>query len=189
MRLRARRGATLLEMLIAIGILALIFTLLGLIFIGHGVFFQRENAAVDAALATTGSLNDILAQAREAVGMEAVVVDDVTYQSGPTQLVLKLYSLDENGLYNPATYDYAVYLLDEAFPNHLIKRVFANYGSSRPSEAKLLNGYVKSLFFSYNEANVENANQLTVWLASAKTVAGQEYVSSSTISVVLRNKQ
>ena len=115
-----KSGATILEGLIVIAILAIIFTILAAIFIGQGTFFQRENARLDSALDNTRALNDILVQSREALMVTSTLsVDSVLYTSGPDQLILKLYSLNAAGAFITSSFDYAIYYRDPVYQNKL----------------------------------------------------------------------
>ncbi len=184
-----RRGATILEGLIVVAILAIIFTILAVIFVGQGTFFQRENARLDSALDNTRALNDLLMQSREAVGvMVTSSIDSVLYTSGPEQLILKLYSLNAAGAFIPSSFDYAVYYRDAAHPNKLMKKVAPALASSRTAVTKCLDNNVSALSFSYNSPDFNQVNQITVYLETAKMAAGTNFVTSSTVRTMLRNK-
>ena len=186
---KKRCGATILEGLIVIAILAVIFTILSAIFIGQGTFFQRENARLDTALDNTRALNDILMQSREALMVTSTLsIDSVLYASGPQQLILKLYSLNAGGDFITSSFDYVVYYLDAVYPNKLMKKVAPALASSRTAVTKSLDNNVSALNFSYNSPDFNQVNQITVYLETAKMAAGTNFVTSSTVRTMLRNR-
>ena len=184
-----RRGATLLEGLVVVAILVVMFTVLAAIFIGQGNFFQRENARLDSALDNTRALNDILTQSREALMVTSTLsIDSVLYASGPEQLILKLYSLDAGGDFITSSFDYVVYYRDPAHLNKLMKKLAPALASSRTAVTKSLDNNVSALNFSYNSPDFNQVNQVTVYLETAKMAAGTNFITSSTVHTVLRNK-
>lgn len=186
---KKRCGATILEGLIVIAVLAVIFTILFEIFFGQAVFFQKENARLDTALANTRVLNDFVIQTREAVAVEpGATIDAVVYNSGPEQLVLKVYSLDGAGAFIPSSFDYVVYYRNLADARKLMKKVAPAAPSSRTAVTKSLDNYVGSLNFVYDNPDVSLARQVTAYLTSSSTVAGTSFVVSSTARAMLRNK-
>lgn len=186
---RHRCGATILEGLIVLAILAIIFTILAAIFIGQGTFFQKENARLDTALANTRALNDFIVQTREAVAVEpGATIDSVVYNSGSEQMVLKVYSLDAAGAFIPSSFDYVVYYRNLADARKLMKKVAPTAPSSRTAVTKSLDNYVGSLNFVYDNPDVNLARQVTAYLTSSSTVAGASFVVSSTARAGLRNK-
>lgn len=177
------------EGLVVLAILAVIFTLLAAIFVGQGVFFQKENARLDTALANTRALNDFIVQAREAAAVEpSATIDSVVYNSGPEQLVLKVYSLDGAGAFIASSFDYIVYYRNLADARKLMKKVAPAAPSSRTAVTKSLNNYVGSLNFVYDNPDVNLARQVTAYLTSSSTVAGTSFVVSSTARAMLRNR-
>lgn len=186
---KKRCGATILEGLIVVAILAVIFTLLAAIFVGQATFFQRENARLDSALDNTRALNDILMQSREALMvMPTLSIDSVLYTSGTEQLILKLYSLNAAGAFITSSFDYVVYYRNAIYPNKLMKKVAPALASSRTAVTKSLDNNVSALNFSYNSPDFNQVDRITAYLETAKMAAGTNFVTSSTIHTILRNK-
>ncbi len=183
------RGYSLLETLVVIGILVLIMMVLAEIFIGQTVFFQREEARVDVALQNTRALADMMAQVREAKAVIASkTLDAVTYQSGPEQLVLQLFSLDAEKKIMPNNFDYAIYYRDSSNSSTLMKKVAVDPASSRLPAVKNLDEFTQNLLFSYDNPNFENVSAMEIYLSSQKISGGIKFNTSSTARAVLRNK-
>jgi type II secretory pathway pseudopilin PulG len=186
---KQRRGATILEGLVVMAILAVIFAVLFEIFAGQAVFFQKENARLDTALANTCALNDFVIQTREAVAVEpGATIDSVVYNSGPEQVVLKVYSLDAAGAFIISSFDYIVYYRDLVNTRKLMKKIAPSAGSSRTAATRSLNNYVGSLNFVYDNPDVSLARQVTAYLTSSSTAAGTSFAVSSTARAMLRNR-
>lgn len=177
------------ETLVTLAVLMVVIFLLVEIFVGQGVFFQREDARLDTSLALTQALTDFTAQVRQATRVVAnATLDSVSYASGLEQLILELPSLDNQGQLLTGYFDYVVYYRDVQNPTKLIKKVAPSAQSTRLAQTKCLADNVNELNFIYNNQDFDQVNQVQTSLVVLKTVGGHNFVASSTVRAVLRNK-
>lgn len=183
------KGFTLIETLAVVAVLATVAVILAEIFLGQIVFFQREQARVELALAATRALTDLVSQGREGFGaVAASTFDSVTYVSGPQELILKLPALDAQGQIIVGEFDYVVYYRDQSNPAKLMKKTVAAPASSRPAVLKCLASDVSGLNFLYDSPDFSQVRVIEAYLSSARNVGGTIYQASSTVRAVLRNK-
>lgn len=186
---RDNQGFTLLETLVVMAVLIITVVVLAEIYLGQSLFFQREQARVEVALATTRALTDLARQAREGFAVVASsTFDSVAYASGSQELILKLPALDAQGQIIAGDFDYVVYYRDQQNPAKLMKKTAVAPASSRPAAFKSLNDYVSGLNFSYDNVDFSQVKTIEVFLSSARTVGGMNFQASSTVRALLRNK-
>lgn len=147
-----KRGLTLIEVLIAMGIAVVAGVLLLVIIVNSAGLFTQQASKVQEGLNT----NDALAQVRNAVKQASSVASSytgggTTYTSSDSQLVLKVISVDPANNIILDTYDYFVFFKDQ---NILYFKSFPDPASSRKAVDRILANITDNLKFQYfNSAN------------------------------------
>ena len=132
------RGITLIEMVIGLGISALVGGLLVVIILNStGLFYNQSSK-----LQTGVNINDVLSKVRSAI-KEANSVDST---SSSIKLVLKVPSKDASGNIIPNTFDKFTFLRDGTI---LSFQVVPDQASTRAASDQILANLVESLTFKY----------------------------------------
>lgn len=145
-------GFTLLEVLIAMGIAAIIGGLLLVIIVNSTGLFLKQQSKVSEGI----NINDVLPKVRSSIKIATSVINQytggsTTYTSGATQLILKIASVDLSNNIIEGKYDYYIYYLDGNFMRF---KLFPDAVSSRGSQDQILSNSVQNLsFLYYNLAN------------------------------------
>jgi len=187
-----KNGLTLIEVVLAAGIAAIIGVLLLVIIINSAGLYSKEASKVSQGLNNNDALNMVRKSIKESSAVAAQYVSgSTTYTSGTTQLILKLPSIDSSNNIIPNTTDYFVFFLDTT---KLRLKVFPDNTSSRKSQDQIFSTSVNSLNFQYfNLANppleVTAVNALKVRISlTLRQKNGQIYeTSTATSEANLRN--
>lgn len=144
---KKQKGLTLVEVLVALGVSALVGTLLLVIITNSAGIFYKQASKVESGL----NINDALVNFRENIKQSSSVAEtytyfSTTYNSGTTQLILKIASIDSSDNIIADTFDYFVYFLDE---KKLRLKTFPGVGSSRKAQDRIFSTVVDSLLFEY----------------------------------------
>lgn len=146
------RGLTLIEILVAMGIASIAGVLLVVIMVNSAGVSTKESLKVQNGL----NINDALAKVRSTIKQASSVAASYTYNSttyttGPTQLILKVPSIDNSNNIISDTFDYFVFLLDGKV---LRFKIFKDPASSRQLVDQVFSTNVSNLTFRYlNSAN------------------------------------
>lgn len=186
----ARRGISLVEVLVGIGILVIVFGLLLGMYVSHGRLFARTQASI--------ALQDQMAALMPAIGSLAAVSDGVTasrtinstaYTSSSTTLILSLPSIDAQAQPIAGSHDYAVFYRDPANAARLLLALAPAAGSVRKATTRQLSDSVKSCFFRYDgAAAVDSASSVSVGITLTQTARNEKITIVSDASYVLGNK-
>ncbi len=137
------KGLTLIEVLVAMGIATIAGVLLVVIIVNSAGLFSNQSLKVQEGL----NINDSLAAMRGSIKQANAVAS----QSGASQLVLQVSSIDSSNNIIANTYDYYVYYLDQ---NYLHFKVFPDVLSSRKTTDRIFSNSVDSFKLQYfNSAN------------------------------------
>lgn len=140
------RGLTLVEVLIAMGISIVVGALLVIVIINSAGLYTNQSSRLQEGL----NINDTLAEIRTNIKQSSAIapsyISDVTYTSSPTQLVLRVSSIDNLGNIIADTFDYYVYFLEG---NTLHFKIFPDALSTRKSQTKIFSTNVNSVNFQY----------------------------------------
>lgn len=142
-----KKGFTFIEVLISLGISAVVGSLLLVIITNSAGIFYKESSKIQSGL----NINDALLEIRENIKQSSAIVatytsGSITYTSGASQLVLKTSSIDSTNNIIPDVFDYYVYLLDQS---KLRLKTFPNALSSRKAQDRIFSTIVNSLLFQY----------------------------------------
>lgn len=169
-----RRGSTILELAVSIAIGALMFFILGAIFIAQGRYFAIEDAtsetqynafqAIDTVGLFAGSATQVLSSR---------TIGGTDYTSGTSTLVLKMPSYDASGNVISLTYDYIAFGLDASDPTRFAYHLDAATGSQRLGGDFLKASLVDKLIFRYNTVDPADATAIDMYIRTSETVRGQ----------------
>lgn len=143
-----KKGLTLIEVLVAMGISVVAGALLLVIIVNSAGIFSKESSKVQEGL----NINDALAKFRASIKQASSVASAYTsgptiYTTGPNMLVLKVLSIDSSGNIIADTYDYFVFYPDQGI---LHFKIFPEASlSSRQKQDQILSADVENLNLKY----------------------------------------
>lgn len=187
-----KKGLTLIEVLIAMGIATVVGALLLVIIVNSAGLFSQQSLKVEQGLGVNDALSKIRATIKESAGIAAsYTFESTTYTTGATQLVLKLPSLDTSGNIISDTSDHFIFFLDQT---KLRFKSFPHSLSIRKMQDQIFTTSVDSLKFQYfdsaappNEVAPTSATKVRISL-SLKQKSGQTFeTNTSTSEASLRN--
>lgn len=182
-------GFTLMEVLVVIGLFALVMVFVVGIFIGHNDLYYAQRAEINAVGSARHALDDITDEIREAVAVQdSILYQGTTYQTDGDTLVVRLPALDSSGVPIASTYDYIIYYLDPGSPAKLRKTTAPNASSFRRAEdQKLLTEFLNSIAFAYNDPTPANASRININLTTQDSSRLNTRRITLTEEVYLRN--
>ena len=187
-------GLSLIELQIAMAIFAAMTLVVGTAYYTSTRIINEERNVINISSENRLAINEITNQIREAVD---VITNCATCgsstNSDSTTLILSLWSIDSSGnLFEPTSgdYDYLVYRLENP-PNgtNLLKEVFANgTTSSRINTSKILASDVKSVTFTYDNADPSLASEVALTITNETDSFVKTHTISESSKANLRNK-
>lgn len=150
------KGLTLVEVLIAMGIAAIVGVLLLAVIVNSTGLFYQQSSEVEQGL----NINDALLQIRQNIKQSAGI--DPTSTSG--ELVLKISSIDSSGNIIADTFDKFVFSKDQT---KLRFKTFPDAASSRSAQNQIFSTNLDNLKFQYFD-NVSPPNEVTPPTAASK---------------------
>lgn len=180
------KGISLVEIILAVGILGFISLMVASIYLAYFHLFSDQNTRIETDTQSRQTLSDMIRNTRQSYTVDSTATNQI--------LVLDLWPLDPSGNpYDPGCicYDQITYKLDPADNTHLIiiGSHNINAASSRVIPAqRTLTTNVTSLGFTYDNADLTIARQVTINLTITKASGGKTYTSDQTEKVALRNK-
>lgn len=184
------RGLSLVEVLIATSVAAIVGVILVAIMVNNTGVFYTQTTKVSQGVASNDSLGKIRSYVREAQFIAANYPESgsPTYTSGSDTLILKVSSIDASGDIL-STYDFVI-----SYKNgdRLRLKVIADPSSQRPAVDQLLSNNVDSVLFQYFDST---GNSVTPAVATRVKVtlkirqkAGSGYTTNlATTEARLRN--
>lgn len=137
------KGLSLIEILVAMGIAAIVGVLLVVIITNSAGLFKDQSSKISVGVNT----NDSLSQIRASIKQASAISD----QSSSGQLILKVLSTDVAGNIIENTYDDFIFMTTQ---KNLYFKITPNIASSRKTKDSILAGDVDSINFQYlNFAN------------------------------------
>ncbi len=180
-------GFTLAEVLVVIALL-LVTVVLGLgIFFDNNLFYENQTGKI-AVINATREVADRLAEyGREAKAFESsYVYSGTTYSTGSATVIFRLPGRSASGDILAGIYDHVIVSTDSADAAHLLLIVDPDPSSARPQREHLLTDRLTSLAFTYDNADVTQAHNLSFEITA--TSAGR-HPATETVDgqVTLRN--
>lgn len=149
------RGLSLIEVLIGVIIFGVGGAILVATMISSNDVFISQTAQVNQGL----SINQTASKIEETIKYSAGVnlqyppTGNAQFVSANNSIVLKIPSVDQNGMILDSVFDYVVWHIDSANPQILRKQVFITSPSARNPENQVLSTSLKELQFRYFDAN------------------------------------
>lgn len=203
---------TLIEMIIVAAISVIVMTAL-YAFVAMCARLHYDNYQYNVVDGEARKLADwLVSDTRQAVSILDSYVDtvpdpDVTYTSGPTTLMLKMRSIDVNGVpldsdtTSGTHFDYIIYYADSNRNNNTFRATIPGAGSSRPREAgegakrmaRSLTPEIQVDGLVQTQPDAKNAAVVNYVFRASRQVyptggARKNYMSSVSGAVYLRNK-
>lgn len=183
-------GLSLVELQVAMVIFGGIALLIGSVYFMQTKLFNEERINIQVASENKNAIDEMTNQVRAST---SVITGCTTCggdtDSSSTLLILQLWPLDASS--NPTdpvgtNFDFVVY---KKSGTTLVKSIFPHATSTRQSlSAKILSSYVKTLTFTYNNANPQQATEVTVSLTNEAKSFVKTHTYSQSAKAVLRNK-
>jgi prepilin-type N-terminal cleavage/methylation domain-containing protein len=183
--MKKHRAFTLLEVLVTLGIFAVMLVVLINFYVSTNSQFAYEREYVTVARGTDDIIdtvgdhvrpaNQVLASYAFATGIR---------QSTTTSLVLSIPSITSNGQIIIGSYDYVAFYSSGTKAYRLIE---AAAGSARRSGTRLLSENVSTITFAYDSSDFTQVRAVTVSASSSGTAKGQPLTHALSQELYLRN--
>src|SRR3990172_2533476 len=183
-------GVSLVELIIGMSIVGFMGVLIAALYLSHFKLFSSQNTRIEVASENKIALEEITNQIRESQGVAATCCSP-TETTNSNVLVLQIWPLnasDDPTEPNPnptPQYDYIVY---KKVSDTLKKKIVPAVGSTRPSSDKIIASKINTLTFTYDNADVSQAAQVTINLTTQNTVNNVTQTDTKTSTAVFRNK-
>lgn len=190
--MKASKGWSLLEVLIAVTVAAVAGGLLINLMVSSNKLFFDQSAQISHGLSLNQAVLEItdLIKSSSGIATQYPVQGAPQYVSDGDTLVIKLPSIDGNGSVIDSVFDYAVIEADQSKPEVLRKQIFNDNSSTRNSENKVLSTALDSVAFSYLDVNngIVTPDQsarvgFTIILSTTSGFSENESSASSTVNI------
>lgn len=185
------KGITLIEILIATTIMAILVLLVGTAYFAHFRIFSNQSTAMDVTTQNKLALDEITNQVRQSQSVAAGCSACGSDTTGASVLILQLWPLDAQG--NPtdpgtSNYDYIEYKLDQT-GTKLTKITHPYSGSTRPAGTQIIASSLNNLQFTYDNPTPASADQITINISTTQTnLYGKTFTTTDSSIALLRNK-
>jgi prepilin-type N-terminal cleavage/methylation domain-containing protein len=187
-----RPGLSLPELLIAITLLAAVSTLLSAIIFAIFRLFTNQTTSIDIASQNKIALSEITSGIRLSQAIVTTCPGSRCPQdtTGPSVIVLQLWSLDSSGEPISTAYDYMTYRQDPSDNTKLIRKTYPDATSSRITQTNVIAVKLAQtgLQFTYDNADVTQAQEVTITLTSSSKFGPKTSTITQSASAILRNK-
>jgi prepilin-type N-terminal cleavage/methylation domain-containing protein len=139
-----KNGFTLIELIIVIGMMAVVMLVMAEFFFGGVKSYKTQTAELGVNWSARSALDDIDASVRQA---SYSLSSYAGYTAGTDVLILQVPSVNSSGHIVPGNMDHFVYHLSAG---KLYRELFAHATSARTSGTKLVAEGVQVLVFTYN---------------------------------------
>lgn len=188
--IRYLRGLSLVEFLVASAVLGLMATLVASIYLAHFRLFSNQSTQIDVTSQNKIALDEMTNQIRESESVVTTCANCGGDTTGANVIVLRLWPLDANGepIDPNSGYDYIVYRQDATDNTKLVKKIIPDDQSSRAASEKVVSTSISSLTFTYNDADVTLASEVTISLTTSAKSINKTQTATETSKAQLRNK-
>ena len=187
-----RPGLTLVEILVALGLVGFVSFLTATVYLAHFRLFSNQVIGFDASDHAKIALADIISSIRQGQAIASTCPnnrcpDDST---GTSSIVLQLWALTAGGEPTSSAYDYIVYRKDPFDSTKLLKKTFPDATSTRKSGTYTLTTFLdpNGLAFSYDDADPTQASEVSVTVTTNLSSINKTLTSTKTATALLRNK-
>ncbi len=179
------RAFTLIELLIVLGLMAVMFLVLNMFFVSTHSAIVYQDALMDVS----GSSSAVVNAVGEAVRPATRIVGTHAFASGTHAtdggaLVVEVPSIDEDGAAIADAYDYVAFYRDGS---DVYAETAADSSSSRDDRTKLLARNASSLTFAYDTDEPSTATLVTLRIETEGSAVSRTASSSAQATFYLRN--
>lgn len=168
------RGVTMLELAVSMGVAAMIFTILGAIFIAQGRFFAIQDAIAQTQYQAFQVLDTAGLYSLSASGIiSSRTINGTAYTTSTSTVVLKLPSVDADGTVLVNTYDYIAMGLLASDTSRFVVDIDAGTNSDRVDGTRKPASLVDKLIFRYNAVDPTAATAIELYVRTRKDARGQ----------------
>lgn len=189
MSIKNRQGFTLTDLLITMGILALISVMLGSIFISINRSMRENRLRQELILEASRiakRISDTIIPASSIESSKSLLGQP--YLTGSTTVVLELLAIDETGAIIPNTFDYMAITLDSSDTSKLLRITDADAGSSREDRTEVLGSHIDFLTFTYKDTDPTTSNEVSASFTISDITGTKTITHTLQTHASLRNK-
>lgn len=189
----SRKGLTLIETVVAMGLSLLVLTVLSDLFIQTRHLYLLENNTSQLTTSSQTAIARIDTIVRQGVSIESSYN---SYTAGNNRIIIKLPTVNSAGQLLLNTYDYVIYQLDPTNTTRLQEIVAADSASRRRSRTRTAMTNLASFTVRYQDANgttvsgnnLPTTKRVTVTIDRSEKSYRDVATVSQTATIMLRNK-
>jgi prepilin-type N-terminal cleavage/methylation domain-containing protein len=182
------KGVTLVEVMVVSFIIAILFTIIGSIFITQNKLYFSENIISQLQRENLIAQHLITNQLKKSTEvLETTVLGINTYNSTANSTVFKIPCIDQDKNIIDNCYDYLALYLDSLEPNKLKIYTYADAQSSRITNEKTINDRVQEIIFEYSDSNFNQVSTVKITLTLEKEYKDRNYEFTLKTNATLRN--
>lgn len=175
--MQPRRGATLLELAVSIGVGAVIFAILGAVFLAQGQFLAIEDAIAETQLNAFQAIDATGLHASSAKQViSSKTINGTAYATSDTLVILELPTIDIDDDVVSGSYDYVAIGQDPGDSTKFIVDLEPDGGSSRVGGKHTKALLVDKVIFRYNTVDSADADALDLYIQTSKDARGSTIV-------------
>lgn len=186
---KKHRGASLLEIIVVIGISVVLFFVIADVFISFSRLFQIQSAITDVEMNNYLALNRLQKIIKESDQVLASkIINSAIYSTSNSTLVLEAPSIDGDGNIISGSYDFFSIHRDSLDQSKLILSIATNGQSSRRAGDTIISAFVDKMIFSYNDIEPNKTNLITIYLSNSRPANGSKQQIAAGTAIGLRNQ-
>ncbi|MEK7546238.1 MAG: hypothetical protein AAB554_04150 [Patescibacteria group bacterium] len=167
-------GVTTIELAVSMAVAALVFTILGAIFIAQGRYFAIEDAIAETQYNAFQILDAAGLNAISASGViGSRTVNGTAYTTSTSTLVLELPSIGQTGDVLVNAYDYVAMGRSASDATRFVVDIDASTNSARVDGTRTPGALVDKLIFRYNAVDPTAATAIELYVRTRKDARGQ----------------
>ncbi|MEM3063153.1 MAG: hypothetical protein QW303_06400 [Nitrososphaerota archaeon] len=183
-----KKALTIIELLIAVSLFALILTIISTISYNSIVNYKKQQLDIKISIDNKSTLDDIITTTRQSRGIaNNIIINGKNFVTSQNTIILLLPGIDSNGKFIPGITDYAIFYQDPVESNLLIKLVSATPPSVRGSFSQIKTTNLSSINFGYDNPDPQQAKIVTITIETSGSESGQTRSVVDTTKVKLRN--
>ncbi|MFC1687310.1 type II secretion system protein [Patescibacteria group bacterium] len=189
MKILDQKGFTLTDLLVTLGILAVISVLLGSIYISLGRTIRESRLRQDLIIEASRiakRINDTIIPSVNIKSSKSLLGQP--YLTGSTTVVLELLSIDETGEIIPGTFDYIALTLDSSDTSKLLRITDADDNSARDDRSEIIGSHFDDLTFTYRETDPTNSKDVSASFTISDITGDKTITHTLQTHATLRNK-
>lgn len=191
-------GLTVIEVIMALTLMSILMTAVMILYSVSQTFFFNQSQKADAVLDSRSPLVWIGRDIREALEVlpGPIVIDDRTYTTSGSSVILKLPSVDANGFIIDidSVFDTVIYYRHQQYSDRLVRVVDADESSSRYEQSRAMiqscDGFDLTFFDADGNTTEATADiyQIRIALDSKYLGIKRDFSGRLTTDYIMRNK-